>query len=443
MPFLFGDCMKDNYFKEFLKYVLPNIAGLIGISVYILADTFFVARGVGANGLAALNVAIPSFSLISGFGLMLGMGGGTNYTINMSRGNVKKANGIFTLTVVLGAAAACLCIALGFFGGNRLAYALGADENIFEMTVTYLRVLLMFSPAFIFNNILSSFVRNLGLPGTAMTAMIAGSFANIVFDYIFIFPLKMGIFGAVIATVFSPVISILINSISCLYYNKKIQFDISGINAKDVFSIVGVGLPSFISEIASGVVIFVFNYIIFDLKGNMGIAAYGIVANISIVIAAIFTGMGQGIQPLISREYGKCNMLGVKKIYKYAIKMLFVLSGTVYALIFVLSPQIAMLFNKDGGYDLETTAILGLKLYFTAILFMGFNIIMTMYFAAMEKQLAAQIISLMRGILVIIPCAFIMSFLWKEWGLWLSFTITEFITAAFICITNRQKLIFA
>ena len=80
--------------KNFIKYVSLNIFGMIGLSCYILADTFFIAKGTGANGLAALNLAIPVFSLIQGFGLMIGIGAGSKYSIFKNQGKADMANSL-------------------------------------------------------------------------------------------------------------------------------------------------------------------------------------------------------------------------------------------------------------------------------------------------------------------------------------------------------------
>ena len=163
--------MKKACLKEFGRYASLNVLGMIGLSCYILADTFFVARGLGSSGLAALNIAIPVFSLIHGTGLMLGIGGATGYSISKSQGNQNKGDRFFSHTVILGSLFAVLYMVIGFLFSGQISFVLGADGDTFEMCRTYLRVLLLFSPFFIFNNIFISFVRNDGYPQRAMTAM--------------------------------------------------------------------------------------------------------------------------------------------------------------------------------------------------------------------------------------------------------------------------------
>ncbi len=198
--------------KEFFRYVILNICGMIGLSCYILADTFFVSNGLGANGLTALNLAIPIYSFIHGSGLMSGMGGATKYSIYRGQKEYRNADKTFSNTIYIMFTLAVIFMLTGIFFSEKLVILLGADKDVFLMTKTYLQVILLFAPAFMANDTLICFVRNDGNPKLSMIGMLTGSFANIILDYIFIFPLNMGIFGAVLAAGLAPVISLFILS---------------------------------------------------------------------------------------------------------------------------------------------------------------------------------------------------------------------------------------
>lgn len=177
--------------RDFLKYVSFNILGQCAYSCYTLADTFFVSSSLGTKGLTALNLAFPVFCFLSGTGLMIGMGGGIRYSVLKSCGRHDRADRVFTNAVY---ALACFAVAYtlaGLFCSGQIVRLLGADDTVFQMTNTYLRVMLLFSPAFLLNNLLQCFVRNDGNPSLSMAAMIIGSLSNVVLDYIFIFPMRM------------------------------------------------------------------------------------------------------------------------------------------------------------------------------------------------------------------------------------------------------------
>lgn len=414
-----------NCFKEFVKYSSLNVLGMIGLSCYILADTFFVSKGLGTNGLTALNLAIPIYSFIHGSGLMIGIGGGTKYSIRKSQNDKEAANRTFTNAVILALGFAIAFFVIGFFFSETIVQMLGADEAVFQMSKTYIQVIFLFAPMFIMNNVLLCFVRNDGAPQLSMIAMLVGSLSNIVLDYIFIFPFKMGIFGAVLATGLAPVISMFV--LSPFFFKKKNYFHLKKckISIQLTKSIFSSGLPSLITEVSSGIVIIVFNIIILRLQGNVGVAAYGVIANLSLVIMAIYTGVAQGIQPIISSNYGAGNRANVQAILRYAMITVLVISFIVYLFVFFSASQIAHIFNSEHNTVLQSIAVTGLKYYFTACLFAGFNIIMSVYFTSTEHALPAHIISILRGFVIIIPMAFLLSAIGGMIGIWCAFPITE------------------
>lgn len=403
--------------------------GMIAISCYILADTFFVAQGLGTNGLASLNLAIPTYDFIHGTGLMLGMGGATRFSILKSQNNQKGADTIFTNTVYLGIFFSVIFMLGGLFFSGSLARLLGADQNTFEMTNTYLRVMMLFSPAFIFNDIILCFVRNDGNPRLSMIATVCGSLFNVVFDYIFIFPCNMGMLGAVLATGFSPVVGLTIMSPHWLGKKKGFHFRKLVPDADSIRTNISLGFPSLLSQISAAIVMIVFNMLILGLEGNTGVAAYGVIANISLVVLSFYTGIAQGIQPLVSHSYGRKKTDGIRQFLRYAMISMVILSAVMYLILFVFADPIASAFNSEHNAKLQEIAVTGLKLYFTSLVFAGFNIILSMYFTSVEKALPAQIISLLRGLILIIPIAFLFANLWDMTGVWMSFPATELVTA--------------
>ena len=426
-------------FREYARYTALSVVGMLALSCYILADTFFVSKSLGTEGLAALNIAIPVYNFIHGTGLMLGMGGATRFSICRSRGAHREADEMFTNTLYMAAGFSVLFAALGLFFSGELAALLGADEEIFAMSRTYMQVLLLFSPAFILNDILVCYVRNDGNPQLSMAATAGGSFSNIVLDYVFMFPLGMGIFGAVLATGLAPVIGIAIMSPHWLKASKGFHAVRTGLSAAHVRNNLALGFPSLLAQLSSGIVIIVFNAIILRLTGNTGVAAYGVVANLSLVIAAVYTGIAQGIQPLVSREYGKGNKKAQRSFLTWALYSMAVLSVLLYAGIFLEADPIARIFNSENDLRLQEIAVPGLKLYFTAILFMGYNVILSTYFTSVEKVIPAHVVSLLRGLLLIVPAAFVMAGLWGMTGVWLAFPVTEGITAALGCWMDARR----
>lgn len=441
---------KTDELRRFSGYVFLSILGMLGFSLYILADTFFISQGCGKDGLAALNLAIPLYSFMQGTGLMLGIGGATRYTLAASRlkkGSVSRQQAaepdrIFTVSAIIALSASLLFLAAGLFFSDKLALLMGADKQVFSMTRDYLQVLLLFSPAFFLNNLLLAFVRNDGRPRLAMLAMIAGSLFNILFDYILIIPLNLGIFGAALATGVSPLVSLAILSHHLIRPKRGFHLRFGPIAPRLAGSIIALGFPSLVAEVSSGIVMIVFNRILLGLEGNSGIAAYGVIANLSLVAIAIQTGLSQGAQPLFSRAHGEKDEVGLERYTRYAFVTSLFLSLAVFAAILLFSNPVTFLFNREKDEALQTLASSGMKLYFLGLPFAGLNILLATRFASTEKALPAQILSLLRGLVFIIPLALLLAHTVGLIGVWLAFPAAEAATAAVglvLVLANKRK----
>lgn len=425
--------MNKNILKDFSKYISFNILGQIAYSCYTLADTFFVSADLGTNGLTALNLAFPVFCMISGAGLMIGIGGSSRFSILKSRSKSKTADQIFTNAFILVFMLAAIFFFAGFFASRPLTKLLGADSQVFEITNIYLKTLMLFAPAFMLNHLLQCFVRNDGHPSLSMAAMITGSFSNIILDYIFIFPFNMGIFGAAFATGLSPVISMLILLPYFIKKNNSFHFISTNLvqMKKNIGKILANGIPPFLTEAASGVVMLVFNFIMLRIAGNVGVAAFGVISVISLVVISLYTGLSQGMQPLISQNHGAENKENVQTLLNYSLVTSVLLSAVIYGIIFFNAPYLVSVFNREQDFVLTQYAIPGLKLYFTACPFIGFNIVLSTYFISINHPLPAQIISLLRSFFILVPMAFILSYFFGMTGVWLAYPATEILVFIF------------
>ena len=431
----------DKTFREFGKYVLLNIFAQFAFSCYTLMDTFFVAWRLRADGLSALNIAFPMFCVINGIGLMIGIGGGIKYSIYKSKELNDDANTIFTNAIVFGLFVAFLFVVSGILFSGYLVRFLGADDSIFEMTNTYLRVMMLFAPAFFMNNILQCFVRNDRNPKLSMAAMVIGSVSNIVLDYVFIFPMNMGIFGAIFATGLAPIISMMVIFPYIIAGNNGFHLNGKIFDAKSIAEISSKGMFALLTELTSATVMFVFNMIILSLAGNLAVAAFSIITVISLVVTAIYTGLSQGIQPIISYNYGKGDWGNVRKILKYAVVTQILLSILIYLTIFCNADSFAAIYNKQNDVVLQSFAVSGMKIYFAACFFIGFNIVISTFFTSTEKSLYSQVISLARGFVVIIPVALILSRVFKMTGVWSAYPVSEcvvFVMAIFMLFLDKN-----
>ena len=437
-----GQSMKtEGGFRQFASYAGMNILAMAGFSCYILADTFFIAQGMAADGLAALNLAIPVFSLIAGCGKLLGMGGAIQYSVLGSQGEQDRANRAFSWSIAAGLAISVLFVLAGLFAAGPLARQLGAEGKVLGMTQSYLRVLLYFSPAFILEGALVCFVRNDGSPQLAMLGTVCGSLANILLDYLLIFPLDMGILGAALATGVSPLAGLAILS---LHWRKRRR----GLCLRRPVGapwgrILALGFPSLAAELCSGLAMMAFNLTILRLEGDLGVAVYGVVANLAIVAVAMFDGLAQGMQPLVSRAYGRGKEEQTRRLFLWGLSAALLLAAAMIGAATLGAGPIAGLFNSQRDPELQRMAVQGLRLYFTAMPFAGVNIVAAAYFTATERALPAQVVTLCRGFVLVLPALALLSTWLGLAGVWLAVPAAEALTVLVSAATARRTRVEA
>lgn len=420
--------MEQSIKKDFFQYTSLGMLSMMGTSLFILADTFFIANGIGTDGIAALNIVLPAISIFNGLGWMLGVGGATLFSIAKARGEIEEGRANFTLTLVLGILVSLIFTGLTLFFAEPILRFLGASGHILDMSASYYMVIMRFTPLFILNNLLITFIRNDTNPKLAMIGLLAGGGTNIILDYIFIFPMNMGMRGSAIATAASPVVSMLVLSTHLRNDERQLAFESFAGKIKNIWSIFSIGFSSFLNEFSSAIVMFLFNLILLRLVGNIGVSAYAIIANMNIVVIALFTGMGQGFQPLVSQYYGGGKRFEVKQILKYALGASIVFGLVIFMIGFLFSDGIVSLFNNKQNQQLAELAGPGLVFYFSSFIFTGINFAVIYFMSAVGRSRASLIISLLRGMLLIVPVLLVLSNWLGVIGVWLTMTIVEILT---------------
>lgn len=426
--------------KQLRKYIMPNIFAMVGVSCYVIADTFFISIAAGSNGITALNLVLPVFGLIYALGAMIGIGSATRYSLRKALGE-KDVNRYFTNSFVFTLLVSLVFVVLGIFAPGSVLRLLGADDVIMDTGLKYIRIILCFAPFFMINFTVTSFVRNDGSPNVAMAATLVSGIFNIIFDYILMFPLGLGIVGAAYATAFSPVISMLI----CMFHycSKKntIRFVKMVPSFKMFFSSCSLGVVAFVGEISSAVTTLAFNFILLDIIGNVAVAAYGVIANIAIVGTALLNGVAQGLQPLASKVHGEGDEGSEKKINRHALVIGEIIAVLFVVVVIVFSSQLTAMFNSEKSVELANYAEAGIKIYFTGFLIGAINIVRAGFYSATDRAVESSIISVSRGIVAIILFAFVLSKAFGITGIWMAFPASEAFTLVLsvIVIALRGK----
>lgn len=419
--------LKDDIKKLYFGYFFPTMCAALSTSIYILFDTIFIGQGVGSKGLTALNIVLPIYSVYFGTGLLVGIGGSTLMSIQRGKGNQDKSNKIFTLSFVLGLILAIIYFIIGFVFLEEIARLLGATDEVMPFVKEYMIVVVIGTIPFVMGSVMAPFVRSDKAPKKVMFAVIFSGFLNIVLDYVFVFPLDMGMGGAAIATVFSYTVSCLILLTHLLSKNNTLRFKKDFYKLSYIKRIIKCGLPSLFIEVSVGFVVFIFNIQILKIIGEDGVTAYSIISNTGIIAVALFNGISQTIQPLISINMGASLNERADKLKKLAICTALVI-GIVFFIICIIFPeQIVGIFVKPSN-EVLAIAINSIRIYSIAFIIMGVNMVSGAYFQSIELAKESFIIAFCRGLLFVSISVFILPIFLGINGVWISVPIGEIIT---------------
>ena len=420
--------LTENELKLVLRYIIPSMGGMIGTSLYIFADTFFIANGIGSLALTALNISLPLFNIFNGTGLLIGIGGATFFSICKGSGDKEKEETVFYTSIKMGIILSIIYMIIGLIFTEKISYLLGASAQTIEMVNNYIRTIFFFIWAFILNNIFLAFIRNDGSPKLTMIAMLTSTLGNIILDYVFIYIFRWGMFGAALATGIAPIVSLLILSFHFFNKNNTLKLKMVKFTIFRVKEIMERGIASFITEISGGTVIFFFNIVVLKIVGDIGVAAYGIIANVALVAVAIFNGIGQGLQPLISINYGAQKYKRLKKIIKYGLSIALGLGIIFYIIALVFPREITMMFNSENIEELTNLTVHGIRIYFSALVIMGVNMTAAITLQSLAKIKESSIISMLRGFVLVIIGLITLPLIFGLDGVWLTVPLSDLIT---------------
>ena len=415
----------SDVFKDFVKYVGTNTVGMIATAICMIVDYWFIASAMGTDGLAAFSLGLPIYSITWGIGMMLGVGGGAKYAELHAMGDESQANKVFTITIKMGLIVIIPLVLGGFFLGNMISMLLGAEGYILPMVTGYVSTILILSPGLILYGIFESFTRNDDSPKAAMISSIIFNVMNIVWDAVFIFGFGWGMVGAGLASTLAGFCALLYLVVHWKIKKTNFRFVNAQLKIKQVLSICEIGLPSFNSEFLYGFIHITFNITFLSLAGNIGVAAFGIVSSLANLSFYIFSGVGQGIQPLASYYYGVKEKLNLKKVLDYALITSICFSAIIIAIVYLFTDPITSILNTEQDAVLSALANTGVRIYFLSYIFVGITTVAIAFMSVTSAPKIALVISVLQNGALIIPLIFIMSRLFGIYGAWASYPVSE------------------
>ena len=312
--------LTESVAKIFFRDLIPAILANMVTSIYVLADTIIIGKGIGTLAMAALNIVLPLFNIFFGTGLLFGVGGSVLMSIARGRGDEKLGKCYFTLSVILNAVTCLALTVLLWIFMEPIARFLGATDVTLPYIMEYIPYVIGGLSAFAFSSLLQTFVRNDGAPKLAMFAVISGGVLNVILDIIFVFPLQLGMAGAAIASVLGSICTILILLFHFLSKSNELKFSLQKFSFSCIGRIFKNGFTSFLVEVTAGIVMFIFNIEILEYAGDIGVSMYGVICNTAIIVTCLCNGINQAAQPILSTNFGAGLTERIGQVRKLGIK---------------------------------------------------------------------------------------------------------------------------
>ena len=415
-----------------IKNILPAVASMLFMTLYQMVDAILVGRRLGPEALATVNVLYPILAILSGLAIMIGVGGNAKIAVFIGKEENNKASSILSVIAMLG-------ITLGIGGSVIVSIAfpkilkfLGTSGSLSNYAGEYLNTLHLFFTPMILIFILEQSVRNDGSPNMATGVMLSTAILNIILDYLFLFPLNMGIVGAALATGISQSLGAII----FLWYfinktvNKVPSLRFASMKGawKEVTSIAINGSSELFNSLVLGITTFFYNRLILSYAGALGVAAFTLVQYFLLFGTIIFMGMGNGTQPILSYNHGA----GLSYRLVGTIKRLMASSLITSVIIFYLlrwqMEALVVIFIPNHPETLTLTLQMA-KYLSWSILFMPVGIIVSVYFTAIEQPAKSLIVAVSRGLIFTLIGLRIFPLLWEEIGIWITPAFSEGMTA--------------
>lgn len=399
------------------RFAIPQMIGLIFNSIYFIIDGIFIGRRLGPDALAAAGVAIPVVEIMIAISMLISVGAGVVISSSLGKNDTNSANQIFNKANMITLILAASVVILGNLLLEPLARFMGATDLILNDTMVYLRYFITASPFLIFSFTLSTFARNDNAPRLAMWALIVGSLSNILLDWVFMYPLNMGMAGAALATALGPVFSVMILLPHFLRKKGVLSFKFMTFSLKDVWDITVKGMAAFITNFSIGLVTLFYNLsITHQGLGEATLSAYVIIGYLALIALTAFLGSSQGIQPAISFFAGSGDNDRIVSLTRSTLWFNAGLALAFTALMWVAGPIVISLFTNDALLITNTSAIA--NIYFLNLVFAAVNIVLATVLQALDYQKASTNLSLMRStvplmvLLVVLPLFFGPTSIW-------------------------------
>lgn len=419
--------------KLIAKFAVPSIISLLVSSAYNITDQIFIGNVVGMLGNAATNVAFPIVTLTTAFAQLVGVGTAANFNINMGAKNQKEAKNYLVNGLMFAAILSFFIFVFTLIFTREILIFSGSTKNVLPYALKYLRITNIGLPCLLFSICSANLIRADSSPTYSMLCNVLGAILNVFLDWLFMYPLGMGIVGAAYATIIGQILSFFL---SFIYFFRFKSFKLSPRDFKIKFAyffgIIKLGTSNFINlSILMLVNVLLNNMLTFygakSIYGSdIPLAISGVVSKIASILTSISVGLAQGCQPILGFNMGAKNYLRVKKTFLYAIAISSTFCLIVFFIFQVFPDPILRIFG-DGDELYFVFGRLYLRIYMFMVFSYGIQPLAINYFSAIGNVKSGIFLSIAKQGLILIPLLVIFSYIWGINGTLFAGPISDFI----------------
>lgn len=416
--------------KLLLNFSIPAVAGMMVGALYNVIDGVFVGQGVGENALTAVTVAFPVMTLLMAVGMLVGVGAGAMLSISLGRKDRERAEMIvgnaFTLMVVLVLASVGGAF---LFLDTLLRDVLGVTPEVMPLARRFISIILSGSVFLHVGFGLNNLIRAQGDPKTALATQVISVLVNVVLNYLFVFVFKWGITGSAIGTVCAQAtaavwVMVYLTSPRAAWRLRPRRLVPRLDIVRDIFKI---GMAPFVMQLGASAVMVVLNRRIAEFGGDAGVAAFGVINRVLMLVMMPVVGISQGAQPIIGYNFGADRHDRVARTLGLAIGVSTLICVGGFTAVQFWAESIVAAFTPSA--DLIDLGSGGMRLYLLMVPIVGFQIIGANYFQAVGKAGYSMLFSLSRQMLVLIPVVYLLSSWWGLNGVWAAGPTADFVSA--------------
>jgi len=430
--------------KQLCSYIFPAVGSLFVTYLYNVMDGIFVGQGVGSAALGAVNIGVPFITFAVAIVAMFPMGGATIIAIRMGRDDKDGANNAFMTALTLTVLTAVILTVVGTVFSQQIVDLSGArklGEEMRRMSADYLFYYSAFSLPMLMSNCLSVFVRNDGSPTLSFVGMCAGAVSNIFLDWLFIFPLQMGVIGAAVASGLGQIVSLLVLLSHFIRKHGNLRIRRFTIQPALIRKICKRGAPEAVTQLTTPVTALCYNLVLAGLVGDIGVSTYSVLSFIYSLANAVLSGVAQGLQPLWGNSYGKQDTKEINDYFRFGMAINLVLSVLVSAGLILFDEPAIRIFSQD--MELINAASKALPVFSLSFIPMALNLVYTSLLYSTKRTRQSDIIAICRGIVIKAIAIFCIPILLGTKTIWAAPFVAEMITFAIaVVLTRKTKLIY-